>query len=51
MEFLYLYHWRFTNGEEFGLYRNREDAEAMCEGKLSAEVISLAVIDRERHQE
>jgi hypothetical protein len=30
---LYLYHWHFPNGEEYALYRNREDADQACEGK------------------
>jgi hypothetical protein len=43
-EIMYLYHYRFVGGEEFALYRNREDAEARCEGHRWAEVISLIVL-------
>jgi hypothetical protein len=45
-DILYLYHHRFVGGEEFGLYENRADAEAMCEGedKNWAEVISMVVL-------
>ena len=41
---LYLYHWRFSSGEEFGLYLRREDADQACAGKPGAEVISLQVL-------
>lgn len=43
-EFLYLYHWRFEGGEEFGLYEDRLEAEYMCLDKPGAEVISLVPI-------
>lgn len=45
-EILHLYHWRFDKGEEFGLYEDRDDADAACLGKPGAEVISLVVIER-----
>lgn len=48
-EILHLYHWRFADGEEFGLYRHRADADAMAATRAGdglSEVISLAVLDR-----
>lgn len=42
---LYLYHWRFPRGEEFGLFSTRGAAEARCDGKEGALVIDLLVID------
>lgn len=43
---LYLYHWKFVGGEEFGLYEDREDAQDKVDesGSPWAEVISLIVL-------
>lgn len=48
-EIVYLYHWRFASGEEFGLFRHAADADAMAAkhaGEGLSEVISMAVLDR-----
>lgn len=48
-ESVYLYYWRFPGGEEFGLYRRKEDAEARAAehvGEGLSEVLSMAVLDR-----
>lgn len=53
VESVYLYHWRFDLGEEFGLYRHREDADAMAAtraGEGLAEVIGIALLDRPEPQ-
>lgn len=52
-EIVYLYHWRFASGEEFGLYRHAEDAETMAAkraGEGLSEVLSMAVLDRPQPQ-
>ena len=56
-ETLHLYHRRSPGGEEFRLYRDRGDADAMLAGRkllgepperlYGAEVISLEVIERQ----
>jgi hypothetical protein len=50
-EMLYLFHWRFPDGEEFGLYRERGDADQACAGKSGSEVISLPVLPMWKCQE
>lgn len=53
VESVYLYHWRFDRGEEFGLYRRKADAEAMAEARKAEhpgeglfEVLGMALLDR-----
>jgi len=48
-EVVYLYHWRFDRGEEFGLYRHAADADARAAehaGDGLSEVLSMAVLGR-----
>jgi hypothetical protein len=49
-EVVHLYHARFPRGEEFGLYRERGDAEAMASagGAILSEVLSMHVIEPAR---
>jgi hypothetical protein len=54
---VYLYHWRFDRGEEFGLYRRKADAEAAAEARAAEhpgeglfEVLGMAVLDRPQPQ-
>jgi hypothetical protein len=46
---VHLYHWRFDRGEEFGIFRHREDADAMAAkhaGEGLSEVLSMAILGR-----
>ncbi len=50
---VYLYHWRFVAGEEFGLYRHKADADAAVAARTAEHpgeghfaVLSMAVLDR-----
>jgi hypothetical protein len=46
---VHLYHWRFDRGEEFGIFRHREDADAMAAkraGEVLSEVLSMAILGR-----
>jgi hypothetical protein len=48
-EIVYLYHWRFDRGEEFGLYRHAADADARAAQHADeglSEVLSMAVLGR-----
>jgi hypothetical protein len=48
-EIVYLYHWRFDRGEEFGLYRHAADANAAAAQHADeglSEVLSIAVLGR-----
>lgn len=48
-EIVYLYHWRFDRGEEFGLYRHAADADAKAAQHADeglSEVLSMAVLGR-----
>jgi hypothetical protein len=48
-EIVHLYHWRFDLGEEFGIFRHREDADAMAAkraGEGLSEVLSMAILGR-----
>lgn len=47
-EGVYLYHWRFGRGEEFGLYWRKADADAMAARRAGdegfAEVLGMAIL-------
>jgi hypothetical protein len=52
VESVYLYHWRFDRGEEFGLYRRKADADALAEARKAEypgeglfEVLGMALLD------
>jgi hypothetical protein len=48
-EVMYLYHWRFDLGEEFGLYRHAADADARAARHADeglSEVLSMAALGR-----
>lgn len=54
---VYLYHWRFDRGEEFGLYRHKADADAAVAARTAEhpgeglfEVLGMAVLDRPQPQ-
>jgi len=54
---VYLYHWRFDRGEEFGLYRQKADADAAVAARTAEhpgeglfEILGMAVLDRPQPQ-
>ena len=53
VESVYLYHWRFDRGEEYGLFRDKADAEAAAEARRAEspgeglfEVLGMAILGR-----